>query len=186
MPRLRLALAALLTVAACAVIAPVPQAPPFDILGRVLVSYDGRAFSSNLRWRHAPQEDEIMLLTPLGQTLARIVNNVDGATLTAADRRTYQAGSVESLTRQALGWELPLERLRFWVRGEAAPGSVPTALERDPSARVVQLEQDGWRIELVNYARDEHGGRPRLLDLTRGAQRIRLVIDEWRAQDATP
>lgn len=180
------ALAAVLTVAACAALGPAPTSPPFDILGRVLVSHEGRAFSSGLRWQHRPAQDEIMLLTPVGQALAHIVHGAEGATLTAADQRRYHATSVESLTRQALGWELPLARLTYWVRGEAAPGSAPTVLERDDSARVVRLEQDGWRIAFVNYARDEHGGRPRRLDLYRGTQRIRLVIDEWRGLGATP
>jgi outer membrane lipoprotein LolB len=179
------ALAAVLAVAACAALGPreaVAPGPPFDILGRVLVSYDGRAFSSGLRWRHAPERDEIMLLTPVGQGLAHIVNGADGATLTAADQRRYHAASVEGLTRQALGWELPLAHLRYWVRGEPAPGSAPTVLERDASARLVRLEQDGWRIAFVNYSEHQHGGRPRRLELDRGTQRIRLVIDEWRAE----
>ncbi len=181
------ALAAVLAVAACAAFEPAaPPAPPFDLSGRVLVSYDGRAFSSGLRWRHTPPRDEISLLTPLGQTLAHIVNGADGATLTAADQRRYHAASVESLTRQALGWELPLARLRHWVRGEPVPGSAARVIERDAEARLTLLEQEGWRIVFAHYPALEHGGRPRRLDLDHGTQKIRLVIDEWRTEGAVP
>lgn len=176
------AAAALLAVAACAALPPaVPPYPaPFDLTGRVLVSHEGRAFSSGLRWQHGPARDEIWLLTPVGQALGHILSDDAGATFTGADRKQFQATSVEGLTRQALGWELPLARLQYWVRGEIAPGSAPDTVERDAAQRIARLEQDGWRIAYVNYPPDEHGGLPRRLDLVRSGQEIRLVIDSWR------
>lgn len=177
------ALAAALAMSACAVLPPaVPHYPtPFDLSGRVRVNHDGRAFSSGVRWQHAPGRDEMWLLTPVGQALAHIVSEADGASYTGADRRQYQAATVEALTRQALGWELPLTRLQYWARGEIAPGSTPDAVERDAGQRLARLEQDGWRIEFTNYSADEHSGLPRRLDLVRGTYEIRLVIDLWRA-----
>lgn len=186
------ALAAALTVAGCATLSPdaggpgEPSPTPFDLSGRVLVSYDGRAFSSGLRWQHGPGRDEIWLLTPIGQTLAHIVNEPDGATLTGADQRQHRAVSVDSLTRQALGWELPLARLQYWVRGEIAPGSAPGTVERDANQRLIRLEQHGWRIVFANYPLEEHEGLPRRLDLARDAHEIRLVIDAWRRHAAAP
>ena len=186
------ALLATLAVAGCATLAPDAGGPgersatPFDLSGRVLVTYDGRAFSSGLRWQHGPGRDEIWLLTPIGQTLAHIVNEADGATLTAADQRQYRAASADSLTRQALGWELPLARLQYWVRGEIAPGSTPGTIERDGNQRLIRLEQHGWRIVFANYPPEEHEGLPRRLDLARDAHEIRLVIDAWRNNAAAP
>lgn len=178
-----------LLLSACAALAPEPRVPaaaPFDLLGRVLVSYDGRAFSSNVRWQHTAQGDEIWLMSPAGQTLAHIIHAGDGAVLTAADQQQYRAGSVESLTRRALGWELPLDRLQHWVRGQVAPGSAPDALERDAGQRPAVLVQDGWRIAYVNYPPEQHDGLPRRLDLASGAQSIRLVIDDWRSTSPAP
>lgn len=185
------ALGVAVAVAACATLAPDSRIPPvaspaFDLSGRVLASYDGRAFSSGVRWQHAPGRDEIWLLSPVGQTLAYIVSEPDGATLTAADQKQYRAASVERLTRQALGWELPLALLQHWVLGQPAPSSAPDAVGRDADERLAGLTQDGWRIAFVNYPRAEHGGLPRRLDLSSGAYEIRLVIDGWRRGSATP
>jgi outer membrane lipoprotein LolB len=192
MSRLRIAaLAVALTVAACATLvqeAQPPRAPePFDLSARVLVSYEGRAFSAGLRWQHQPERDEILLLTPLGQALAQIVSSAEGATFTGADRKQYHGASVESLTRQALGWELPLTRLQYWVRGEVAPGNAPEQLERDAEARLTRIAQDGWHISIARYPADQHGGLPRRLDLKRSAdQTIRLAIDMWRREPSAP
>lgn len=185
-------LVATLAVSACATMAPgsgehQPRAPtPFDLSGRVLVSYDGRAFSSSVRWLHAQQRDEIWLLSPVGQTIAYINAGDSGATLTTANQTQYQSASVENLTRQALGWALPLAHLQYWVRGEAAPFSAPQAVAHDAENRIKALTQDGWRIEFVYFPPAEHGGLPRRLDLAHGANQMRLVIDGWRRDTAAP
>lgn len=186
-----LALAGALLAAGCStapVGTPTSDTPsaPFDLSGRVLVSYDGRAFSSSFRWLHAPGRDEIWLSSPLGQTLAHIANDGDGAILTAADQRQYRAASIERITREALGWELPVARLMHWVRGDIAPGSTPHAVVRADDQRLVQLEQDGWRIALTYFPRPEYAGLPRRLELVGGSHQIRLVIDTWRGLETSP
>lgn len=157
-------------------------AEPFDILGRVLASNDGRAFSANFRWRHAGSGNEIWLMSPVGQTLAYINAGDDGATLTTADQQEYHALSVESLTRRALGWPLPLAQLQHWIHGTGVPGGAPATVAHDARGRPSLLEQDGWS---VGYAYPETVGarQPRRLDLMQAGQRIRMVIDEWRRQE---
>jgi len=179
--RLCAALAAATLIASCAGLGPPAVTPaPFDLIGRVAVSYDGRAFSSSVRWHHLPERDEIWLLTPAGQTLAHIVSDRAGATLTGVDRSQYSAANVESLTRHGLGWELPLTYLGWWVRGEAAPGTDALNVVRDERSRLVALTQDGWRVKLVPDASHENGRLPRRLELANGSHVIRLVIDGWR------
>jgi outer membrane lipoprotein LolB len=102
-------LCALSLLGACASVAPRdagPRAEPFDVLGRVLVSYDGRSFSSSVRWQHGAEADELWLMTSTGQTLAYLRDDRNGATITGADQVKYQGSTVESLTKQGLGWEL--------------------------------------------------------------------------------
>lgn len=177
------ALAASALVAACATLAPPVRAPvAFDLVGRVAVRHDERAFSSNVRWHHLLDRDEIWLLTPAGQTLAYIVSDSAGATLTGADQSHYSAPDVESLTRQGLGWELPLTYLGWWVQGEPAPGAGAQNVEHDEQARVVSFTQDGWRVTLVPGPSRKHGSLPRRLELADGQLVIRMVIDGWRPE----
>lgn len=187
LPRLRATLAAATLLAGCAALSP-PRAPvtpvPFDLIGRVAVSYDGRSFFSNVRWHHTPQRDEIWLLTPAGQTLARIVSDGDGATLTGADRSEHRGADVESLTREGLGWELPLTRLGWWVRGEAVPGTPAQDVERDARARLAAFTQDGWRVTLTRDALVEDNPLPRRIEVSGEGHLIRLVVDRWRSADA--
>jgi outer membrane lipoprotein LolB len=182
------ALATAAALAGCALLAPSPPPPPapaFELLGRVAVSFDGRTFSSGVRWQHAAGRDELWLLTPAGQALAHIVGDAEGATYTGADRSQYQAADIASLIRRALGWEMPVTRLAWWVQGEPAPGAVQS-VERDPNGRLTALVQEEWRIAYTYESQDARDSRLRRLDLAGGSCEIRLVIDRWRRDAETP
>jgi len=157
-----------------------PRAPAFDLVGRVAVSHDGRPFSSGVRWQHAAERDEIWLLTPLGQALAHIVDDAEGAVFTGSDRRQHRARDIEALTRRTLGWELPVARLAWWVRGDIAADGTIAEAERDPQGRLLRLQQDGWDITYVYRSQDSADSLPQRLDLTSESQSIRLVIDTWQ------
>lgn len=184
------ALAAAAVLAGCAALEPspppAPPAPAFELIGRVAVSYDGRAFSSGMRWQHTAERDELWLLTPAGQALAHIVGDADGATFTGSDRSQYRADDIGSLIRRALGWEMPVTRLAWWVQGELAPGAVVQAVERDEHGRLTVLAQDGWRIGYVYDPPEERGSPLRRLLLAGGSHEIRLVIDGWRQDSVGP
>lgn len=176
----------MLLFAGCASLGPGPQLAPaasFDMVGRVLVSGEGRAFSSNLRWRHDSGNDELWLMSPVGQTLAHIAVDGGGATLTTPDQQEYRALSAESLTRRALGWPLPLDGLRYWIQAAPAPGNNAATVTRDAEGRLYLLQQDGWSVRYAYADPAVPTALPRRLDLIRGEQQIRLVIDTWRTGD---
>lgn len=176
----------LLLVAGCATMGGVPEATPFELVGRVLVRTGDHAFSSNLRWRHQPRTEQIWLLSPLGQTLAYITEDDTGATLQAANGDVYHASSVAGLTHQALGWELPLAQLRYWVRGKPVPHEPAHTLQRDAENRLTYLTQDGYRVAWLYSPASRKDKLPRRLDLTGTGSEIRLVIDNWRSGSAAP
>jgi outer membrane lipoprotein LolB len=166
---------------ACAGMAPphaIVNAPSFELAGRIAVRYQERGFSSSLRWKQAGGRDEIWLTAPLGQTIAHLEADADGATLTAADQRQYRASSIESLTKSAFGWRFPVDGMRYWVFGEAAPGAQPAAIERDDARRITRLTQDDWRV-VFNYVAAD-ATRPSRIDIAGNDAEIRFAIDSLK------
>jgi outer membrane lipoprotein LolB len=170
-----------LSLAACATLEPAPTGPigeAFHLSGRVAVKYGTEAASGKISWQHDPGSDELLLSTPLGQGVARIVRSDGMVSLTTSDHKQYQASDVESLTEQVLGWRLPLAGLPDWVRGRAAPG-VPAQTRLDQAQRLAELRQSGWLVEFLAYKDDS--AVPQQLRLSRADVEIRLVIDQWRS-----
>lgn len=187
------ACALLLALAACATapdIAPdraparlAPDRVTFELNGRIGVRNGEQGMSGLLRWVHTPQSDELWFSSPLGSSVAMLVRDASGVELTAGHEPPRRAASAEELTRGALGWDLPLAGLEYWVVGRPAPGSQPQRVEREPaSGRLTRLVQDGWTIEYRRYQDTEWGALPALIYLEYGDLQLRLVVDRWQVQ----
>lgn len=154
-----------------------PDISAFTLNGRVSIKYNGSRHSAGLRWVHRLQSDEVLLLAPLGQTVARVYRDAQSATLEDGDKR-YQASDVESLMQQVLGWHLPLSGLHYWVL--ALPIAESEAqIERDAVGRVAVLRQNGWAVRYLRYAGGEANSLPMRLELERDGLHMQLLIDEW-------
>ena len=138
-----------------------PEAVQFDLLGRISAKYRGDGFTGNVNWRHAAAGDEMLITTPLGQGVARIVRQGDAVQLTTAEGKEFRAPDSESLTERVLGFRLPIEGLADWVQGKPSP----------------TLEQRGWKVE---YLQRDDQNRPRLMRMTYQGVEVRFAVTEWR------
>ncbi|HKX37730.1 MAG TPA: lipoprotein insertase outer membrane protein LolB [Burkholderiales bacterium] len=174
--RVAAALAALV-IGACASLEPrAPEGPlEFDLAGRLAARYNGESFTGNLSWQHGRGGDEVLISSPLGQGVARIVREQGEVVLTTAKREEYRAADAESLTEKVLGFRLPLSGLADWVRARPSAGHA-FHVERSPEGRVRSLQQRGWRIEYLRY----DGERPALLQLSYPGIELRLAITQWK------
>jgi outer membrane lipoprotein LolB len=151
-----------LLLGACAQVEVKPPAGPleFDLSGRIAARYRDDAFSGLLTWRHAADGDEMLISTPMGQGVARIVRQGEAVVLTTAEGREFSDRDGEALTERVLGFRLPLAGLADWVRGRPAPA----------------LEERGWKVE---YQERDIENRPTRLRLTYPGVELRLVIASW-------
>ena len=149
----------------------------FSLSGRVAVKISSRGYSSGLRWRHAGVDDSLKLISPVGTVLADIESTGEGVTLTGADKKVHRSENVQSLTREILGWDLPLSGLKHWVLGRVDPDAAVLEELRDARNRLTRLAQSEWQIDYLAYAQD--GALPSSLSLTHGDLRLRLVVDRW-------
>ncbi len=169
--------AAVALVAACAQLEPRPPEGPleFQLTGRLAARYEGESFTGNVTWSHARQGDEMLISSPLGQGVARLVRDAEGVILRTAEPREYRAADAETLTQKVLGFRLPLAGLGDWVRARPADGH-PFHVERSQEGQVRVLEQQGWRIEYLAY----EGERPKQLRLVYPGVELRFVVSEWK------
>lgn len=173
-------LALLLLLSACAQLETATREDQvFELAGRIAARQGGESFSGNVAWRHAGGGDELLLTSPLGQGVARIVRDREGVVLTTAEPREYRAPDAESLTEQALGFRLPLAGLADWVRARPSGGSA-FEIEKDSAGRVKRLAQRGWKIEYLEYGEQSPVPLPARLRLTYPGVDIRLAISSWK------
>ena len=180
---------ALAFVAACSTL-PAPSGSPlvtrgvadaFSLDGRFSLRQEERNTSGKISWRHAGASDNLLLSSPFGQGMAEIVADARGATLTTSDGRVFAAEDVETLTRQTLGYGLPLGLLVDWVRARAPAADVDA---RDALGRPLRLRRDVWRVA-YDYDSDDAQALPvRIVAERLGEFELRLRVDAWDAPSA--
>lgn len=121
----------------------------FDTHGRLSVHY--RDFASGkddtvfgrFDWIEHGKTVDLSLLDPLGQSIAIVHAEPAHATLRLADGRTFEGNSAEDLTKEALGYTVPIAGLRSWLLGHAdEPSDIPA---KDADGAIV-LHEMGWTI----------------------------------------
>ncbi|MDO8988308.1 MAG: lipoprotein insertase outer membrane protein LolB [Sideroxyarcus sp.] len=181
----RFLLPLLVLISGCASVPHTVQRPaqadaPFAFNGRVAVKQGEQRDNAGVRWVHSAAQDEILLLAPLGQTVARIRRD-DGEVTLESSGKHYAAQDMETLMQEVLGWQLPLSGLRHWVTALPAPEG-EFSIERDANGQVSLLRQQGWEIAYSRYAAATADALPLKLKLSRDGMEVLLLIDEWEAQ----
>lgn len=149
----------------------------FQLQGRIGVRYGTEGFSGNFRWKHDARSDEILLLSPLGQAVARIERDASGVNLDTPDGH-YAAQDVDELTQRILGWSLPLEGMQYWVTGRQSPDGA-ASVTRDASLNITRLQQQQWEIEYPSYLAQGPYVLPARVAMRNGTLELKLVVDEW-------
>ena len=86
--------------------------------------------------------------------------------------------AVLSQLQDRLGFELPLDNLRFWLLGIPDPDT-PFDVTRNDQDRAEQVSQDGWSVAYDRYMPVSGDLLPAHLTLSRDDVRVRIVIDHW-------
>lgn len=158
-----------------------PPAEDWALDGRIAVHSGSDGWHASLRWVQTGAAFRIELSGPLGQGAVRLRGDADSVSLERADGlRDRAAGAAELLERHT-GWVLPVEGLRFWVRGLALPAR-PARWAYDDAGRPLRLQQDGWDIRYTAFQTPPaDAALPRRIELVRDGLRAKLVIDRWTA-----
>lgn len=177
-------MAAALVLAACT--ATKPQMPSewqaqrdwkvFEASGRLSVKVKGTGSYANFDWTRENGVETIDVNTPIGTTVGQLCQDAEGVLAVDAKGKTYHADTAADLSRQLLGYALPVQYLGVWANGEWAK-DLPHQLLADGT-----LQQAGWRIR--RSLRED--GSPYTLLLENNDMSVRLVFSESRREAGLP
>jgi outer membrane lipoprotein LolB len=154
------------------------QRDHFDLSGRIAVAASQEGFNAKLRWQQQGARSNLALDGPLGVGGVRI--SADGSNLNVINSRgeTLDSDAARREIAARLGFDPPLQSLRYWVQGVPDP-SQPADEVLDDQQRLATLRQDGWQIDYGKYAAVAGQWLPSLITLKRDDVRVRLLVDGW-------
>ncbi|MEX2524988.1 MAG: lipoprotein insertase outer membrane protein LolB [Gammaproteobacteria bacterium] len=152
----------------------------WELKGRIALRVEEEGWTASLHWRQEEAAYVIRILAPMGQGRYELRGNASTVQLRMPDNRVLYAQDAQTLLRDNLGWQLPVEGLVWWVRGLPAPDNTPDTLKLDKRGRLQELQQDGWRVLYDHYGLFSGGiALPEKLTIERPGLRLRLLIHSW-------
>lgn len=192
---LALAVALALLLAGCGVAPPRPEAgetapladwrPPeapgaWRLSGRAAVRTSSDSGTVTVRWRESAGGYRVDLSAPMAAGAVRIEGDDQSALLRTASGDRYRGASPRELLRRAAGYDLPVEYLRWWLRGLPVP-DVEGTVTLDGEGSAVAFEQAGWRVTLSEYRAVGDYRLPHRLSVNGEQGSARIAIARWTA-----
>lgn len=160
----------------------------WQISGKLGAKLPNDSGSARLRWDQEPKGYRIDLSGPFGQGRMIITGEPGLVRLRQNGEAPLEAASAEELIRQSTGWRLPVDQLRYWVRGIPAPEGQPRGVRKTAEGLLAEMVQDGWQLGYSEYRLVDHRWRlPGRIVARHRDIKLTLVIHQWTIdQPANP
>lgn len=147
--------------------------------GRVAVSDGKDGGSGRIRWRQDGDRYDISVSAPVSNETWRLTGDARGARLEGAKRGPLEGPDPEALLERAVGWHLPVARMRDWVRALASSGGA-ARVQRGADGLPALIAQSGWSIEYRRYdAATQPVPLPVRMRASRAPHEVRLAVARW-------
>jgi len=150
------------------------HADAWQLDGRAAAAVGTLGWQATLNWRQLGAYAEVNLAGPFGLGALVLKQAPEGLSLNGAP----PSDAVLSTLRERLGFELPIDELRFWLLGVPSPDA-DFQLERNTQDRALKLTQAGWTLNYDRYLPVNGDLLPTRVVLQREDVRVRIAVDHW-------
>ena len=155
----------------------------YQIEGRVAVAAGTEGFNASMSWSQSGPASSVRLAGPMGAGSLQLQFGQGRLHIESRDRKLDDA-EAQALIEEQLGFAPPLDALRYWLLGLAAPGESHES--RGSDGQLLSLTQQGWLVEYQEFQPQRAAGGtvplPTRMRATREDLRLRVVIDSWLLQ----
>ena len=147
--------------------------------GRIAIQRGNEGWSASLRWQKTPENFQIRLIAPLGRGTYEIAGSAERVALITPNGDRFISTDAETLMHEQLGWSIPLDGAHYWLRGLQAPGVPASMINTDPTGRLKDMQQLGWRISFLRHMSVDGFELPAKLYLHYENLKVRMAISKW-------
>lgn len=155
--------------------------PDWSFQGRAAIAKGRNGGSGRVDWQQQGERYRIQLSAPVTRqswTLDGDLRSGAGR-LEGLDGGPRAGADAEQVLLEATGWQIPVNQLPDWVRGQVAEDAGEVGFDGDGRPRT--LQRRGWTIEFLEWypARDGRPALPRRVEARSGDAKVRLMFDQW-------
>jgi len=137
------------------------------------------AGSASMKWQQVRNNYNISLFGPLGTNSVKLTGRPGRVTMETANGQRSNAATPEMLLTEKTGWNIPVSSLYYWVRGIPVP-NMPAQKKYDNYNHLISLQQQGWRIQYLNYTNVKQIDMPTKIFLSDSNLSVKIIINQWQ------
>jgi outer membrane lipoprotein LolB len=154
----------------------------WQLSGKVAMRNGINGGQADVFWKQTDAKNyEIKLVAPFGAGSSVLTADATQVMLAFSNGDGMVASSVDEILQEMPDWTFPVSGLRYWLLGINSPES-PAQMHWNEQGELALLEQDGWEIELQNYAPSGAYSLPKKITMRRQDHSdvsLKLLVRQW-------
>lgn len=156
----------------------VMQITHWNAEGKVSVQSQKETFSASLNWEENNSHYKVVLRGPLGQGTVTLEGMPQQVMLTLSNGQKHMAATPESLLTQYTHWSLPVNQLKYWMRGIPDP-TLPVHISLNENGYLNRLDQGIWHVQYLDYDDAQGIALPKKISIESYQFKLKAIINKW-------
>jgi len=144
---------------------------------RIAIKIKDKTQTASMQWQQQQDQFKIEFSGPFGQQGLELTGNNKSATLNIAKEAPITGKNTSAILRKRLGWDLPVENVKYWILGLPSPLSQSKATLKNE--RLTALTQDGWNVLYPKYKKFGEHFLPSKIIISKDDTRFLIAIYKW-------
>jgi|GEM_PF-83214 len=158
----------------------------WQIKGKLAYRNSEDSGSAWFDWTQHGDNFNIYLSGPFGVGTVQISGNAQAITLSQPGEADISSHSSSALTQRLFGWQLPVEQMRYWVRGIPASSSNSVIKTFNEAGLLNSLQEDDWQLTVSRYQTGPHGQLPGKIKGRSDKLAFTLLLKAWSFPEHDP
>jgi outer membrane lipoprotein LolB len=139
-----------------------------------------REFANYVWDEYNKKSYRIAITSVLGLYRVEIYYQFNTVKLWKNGTHVYTAKTPEGLMQKALGWALPVDEMKYWIKGVPAENAGHYVAQYDVYGHLTSLVQDGWAVSFGKYKKNVNGiDFPGAITMQWGKYRVKIAISRY-------
>jgi len=152
------------------------QVTSWTAQGKLAYDVNGQRGNFSFRWIQSNHAYEIVLLGPLGISVATITGNEVSAKITTSEGHMLSAPRPEQLLQETLGLDMPVSAMTDWLRGVPRNTDTSGKVEGSTKRAVEGFNELGWQVKVQRRDKSMNPSRVRI---SRSGANFLVIVKGW-------
>ena len=152
----------------------------WHVQGRFSAHNESENWAGHFQWLNETNNYVVNISAPMSGGSLIIRGDAEEARIILDEETSYSADDANYLLYTYTGLRLPINELKYWLKGVPAPEENISLIKLDSNGKLAKLAQQNWTIDFKRYRKQGEIEIPDKIFLENHEFDVRLSIRRWK------